>query len=70
MAEYLKRRCLDIELMIKNDYNFMIGIKSIAIALSVITFACVPVKANVEMDKWMEMFQTLLTMVKLMIALS
>ena len=29
-----------------------------------------PVKANVEMDKWMEMFQTLLTMVKLMTALS
>lgn len=53
MAEYLKRRCLDIELMIKNDYNFMIGIKSIAIALSVITFclcACQGQRGNGQVD--------------------
>lgn len=53
MAEYLKRRCLDIELMIKIDYNFMIGIKSIAIALSVITFclcACQGQRGNGQVD--------------------
>lgn len=70
MAEYLKRRCLDIELMIKNDYNFMIGIKLIAIALSVITFCLCACQGQRGNDKWMEMFQTLLTMVKLMTALS